>query len=272
MPQLYVVSTPIGNLEDITLRALRVLGEVGLVAAEDTRKTKAMLRHYKIPTPVTSYHDHNEKAKLPLLLGKLEEVDIALVSEAGTPVLNDPGYTLILACIERAIPVVPIPGASSITSALVVSGMSTNSFVFLGFVPRKLGARKELLSELNTEKRTLVFLESPHRLLETLNDINAILPQRHLALCRELTKLHEEVFRGTAAEALAHFQNPRGEFVIVIEGARSEELAPHPDESILLRLEDLTRAGKSAKDAVAEVARALRLPKRHVYQLWHKQP
>jgi len=271
MARLYIVPTPIGNLEDITLRALRVLSEVGLIAAEDTRKTGAMLRHYQITTPITSYHDHNEKVKLSFLLQKLQEIDVALVSEAGTPAINDPGYLLIKACIERGITIIPLPGASSITSALVVSGMTTDSFVFLGYVPRRAGERRWLLSNLATENRTAIFLEAPHRLRDTLKDMSEILPSRQLALCRELTKLHEEVFRGTAAEALAHFQNPRGEFVLVMAGARPEEQVPAHEEAILLKLKDLKMAGKSAKDAVAEVARAYNMPRRQVYRLWHKQ-
>ncbi len=267
MPTLYLVATPIGNLEDITQRALRVLGEVGLIAAEDTRKTLQLLNHFNIKAPLTSYHDHNKIKKLPFLLQKLEGIDIALVSDAGTPGLNDPGYELICACIQRKIPVVPIPGPSAILTALIVSGMSTERFVYLGYLPRKAGARRRMLESLASETRTAVVFEVPHRLREALEDMRAILPERGLALCRELTKIHEEVFRGTAEQALEHFPNPRGEFVIVIEGAKENIEDTRGAEA---RLKALMREGKSARDSVAEVAEAFGMPRREAYRMWQQ--
>ncbi len=215
---LYVVATPIGNLEDVTLRAIRVLREVGLIAAEDTRKTKRLLSAYQIKTPLTSYHEHNKQAKLPYLLKALEEGDVALVSEAGMPGINDPGYDLILAAVEHDVSVVPIPGPSAITTALAVSGLTTEQFVHLGFLPRKKGARRKLLESVAVEPRPIVAFETPHRLSVALKDVSEVLGERRLAICREMTKLHEEIFRGTVSEAIDHFANPRGEFTLIIEG------------------------------------------------------
>ena len=218
MPTLYLVATPIGNLEDVTIRAIRVLSEVSVIAAEDTRKTKRLLAAHQIDTPLTSYHEHNKKAKLPRLLKAFEEGDIALVSEAGMPGINDPGYDLVQAAIQNDIDVVPIPGASAIPTALAVSGLTAEQFVHLGFLPRKTGQRKKLLESVTDEPRSIVAFESPHRLLSTLKDIQEVAGERRLAICREMTKLHEEVFRGTASEAIEHFAKPKGEFTLVIEG------------------------------------------------------
>lgn len=218
MPALYVVGTPIGNLEDISLRALRLLKEVKLIAAEDTRTTRHLLSAYNIKTPLTSYHQYSTKAKLDYLLHFLEAEDLALVSEAGMPGLSDPGYKLIVAAIERGIPVVPIPGPSAVITALVISGLPTDQFVYLGFLPRRARQRQRLFASLVDERRTMVAFESPHRLKETLNDIEEILGNRRIAVSRELTKVHEEVFRGRVSEAREHFAEPRGEFTLVIEG------------------------------------------------------
>lgn len=218
MPILYVIATPIGNLEDISLRALRLLREVKLIAAEDTRKTRHMLNAYSIKTPLTSYHEYSKRAKLDYLLDYLEKEDLALVSEAGMPGLSDPGYELIGAAIERGIPVVPIPGASAVITALVVSGLPTDQFIYVGFLPRRKGQRQHLLGSLVDEPGTIVAFETPHRLRETLDDIEEILGDRRLSICRELTKVHEEIFRGRVSQAKEHFVEPRGEFSLVIEG------------------------------------------------------
>jgi 16S rRNA (cytidine1402-2'-O)-methyltransferase len=218
MPILYVVATPIGNLEDISLRALRVLSEVRLIAAEDTRKTRRLLDAYNIEIPLTSYHEHSKRAKLDHLLGYLEKEDLALVSEAGMPGLSDPGYDLIVAAIERGISVVPVPGPSAVIAALVVSGLPTDQFVYVGFLPRRKGQRQRLLSSISDEPRTVVAFEAPHRLKEALTDIEEILGDRRVSVCRELTKVHEEVFRGRVSQARGHFDEPRGEFSLVIEG------------------------------------------------------
>ena len=218
MPVLYVIATPIGNLEDISLRALRLLQEVKLIAAEDTRTTRRLLNAYNIKTPLTSYHEHSKRAKLDYLLDYLEKEDLALVSEAGMPGLSDPGYGLIVAAIERGIPAVPIPGASAVITALVVSGLPTDQFFYVGFLPRRKGQRQRLLSSIVDEPRTIVAFETPHRLKEALSDIEEILGNRRLSVCRELTKIHEEVFRGRVSQAREHFTEPRGEFSLVIEG------------------------------------------------------
>ena len=218
MPALYVIATPIGNLEDISLRALRLLREVKLIAAEDTRTTRRLLNAYDIKTPLTSYHEHSKRAKLDYLLDYLEKEDLALVSEAGMPGLSDPGYELIVAAIGRGISVVPVPGASAVITALVVSGLPTDQFVYLGFLPRRKGQRQRLLSSIADEPRTIVAFETRHRIREALSDIEEILGDRRLSACRELTKVHEEIFRGRVSQAQEHFAEPRGEFSLIIEG------------------------------------------------------
>jgi 16S rRNA (cytidine1402-2'-O)-methyltransferase len=218
MSILYVVATPIGNMEDISLRALRILREVGLIAAEDTRKTRRLLSAYDIDTPLTSYHEHSKKAKLDHLLRHLETEDLALVSEAGTPGLSDPGYDLVVSAIDRGIFVLPVPGPSAVVAALVVSGLPTDQFVYVGFLPRRKGQRQRLLGSMSDESRTIVAFEAPHRLKEALTDIGEILGDRRVSVCRELTKIHEEIFRGRVSQAREHFAQPIGEFSLVIEG------------------------------------------------------
>jgi 16S rRNA (cytidine1402-2'-O)-methyltransferase len=269
MPALYVVATPVGNLEDITLRAIRILKEVELIAAEDTRKTRKLLSSYGINTPTTSYHEHNKLAKLEYILRFLEHDDIALVSDAGMPGISDPGYELISAVIKHNIPVVPIPGASALISALVVSGLPTDKFVYLGFLPHKAGERRRLLKSRADEKSSLVVFESPHRLGESLQDMRAILGDRKIAVSRELTKIHEEIFRGTLNEAIDHFSVPRGEFTLVVEGT-TEELAPGINAEIEKRLRQLRMSGASAKTAIGKIAEETGLSKRALYQTWLK--
>ncbi len=223
MCTLYVVGTPIGNLGDITLRALNVLREVSLIAAEDTRRTRQLLSAYEIKASLTSYHEHNKRAKLPHILRALQEGDVALVCNAGMPGINDPGYDLIQAALEHDIGVVPVPGPSAITTALSVSGITVEQFVHMGFLPRKKATRKKLLESVANEPCSLVAFETPHRIVSALRDISEVLGERRIAVCRELTKLHEEVFRGTVSEAMEHFVQPRGEFVLVIDGKRREK-------------------------------------------------
>jgi len=218
MSVLYVVATPIGNLEDISLRALRLLQEVKLIAAEDTRSTRHLLSAHNIKTPLTSYHEHSKRAKLDYLLSYLEREDLALVSEAGMPGLSDPGYDLIVAAIERGVSVVPIPGASAVITALAVSGLPTDQFVYVGFLPRRKGQRQRILRSIVEESRTVVAFETPHRLSEALVDIEEILGNRRISVCRELTKVHEEIFRGRVSQAREYFIEPRGEFTLVVEG------------------------------------------------------
>jgi len=274
MPTLYVVATPIGNLEDITLRALRVLREVALIAAEDTRTAHKLLARHDIHTPLTSFFEHSRLQKLDYLLQTLAEQDVALISEAGMPGLSDPGYELIRAAIERGIPVVPIPGPSAITTALAVSGLPSDQFVYLGFLPRRPAERRRLLSAVAAEPRTLVAFEAPHRLLACLADIASILgEQRRLAVCRELTKAFEEVRRETAAEALAHFRTmaPRGEFTLVIEGAtavsQAASLSPGDTAQVRERVASLVAAGLPRREALRQVARETGLPRRDIYRL-----
>ena len=267
MPALYVVATPIGNLEDISLRALRTLGEVKLIAAEDTRKTKRLLDTYNIKTPMTSYHEHNKWTKLEYILNYLEDADVALVSNAGMPGMSDPGYELIVAATNRGISVVPIPGPSVVTTALVVSGLPTDKFIYLGFLPRRSGARRRLLESMANEDGTIVAFESPHRLLAALNDILPVLGDRKIAICRELTKFYEEVFRGTISQAIRHFAEPRGEFTLVIEGKRAGN-KPQLTPDVEQQLRHMRQSGLTAKEMIARVASETGLSRKELYQAW----
>ncbi len=268
MPTLYLVATPIGNLEDITLRALRLLGQVSLIAAEDTRTTRKLLNHYGIKARLTSYHEHNKGAKTPLILDALQRGDVALVSEAGMPAVSDPGYDLVAAAVAAGVPVVPVPGPSAVVAALAVSGLPTRQFTYVGFLPRRRGERRRLLSALAGRTQTIVALESPHRLSATLADLLAVLGDRRIAVCRELTKLHEEVFRGRISEASAHFQEPRGEFTLVVEGDLGNHQPVVPLEEVREELRRLRRQGMAARQAVAQVTQRFGLPRRQVYRLW----
>jgi 16S rRNA (cytidine1402-2'-O)-methyltransferase len=268
---LYLVATPIGNREDITLRALRVLKEVDLIACEDTRHTRRLLDHFGISKPTISYHEHNEQARAAELVERLlAGVKIALVTDAGTPGISDPAYRIVKAAIEGAVPVIPIPGASAVITALIASGLPTDSFKFTGFLPHKKAARRRLLEELKGERATLVFYEAPHRIRETLVDARETLGNREGALARELTKMHEQFIRGTLAvigERVAA-ENPRGEMTLVIAGNRDDNLPKTQDLSIgddverLMRDEGLTRS-----DAIKLAARSRGLTKRQAYQL-----
>ncbi|MDR5709777.1 MAG: 16S rRNA (cytidine(1402)-2'-O)-methyltransferase [Armatimonadota bacterium] len=263
---LYVVATPIGNLEDITLRALRVLREVDLIAAEDTRHTAKLLQHYGIQKSLLSYHEHNERRRTQELLTHLRAGrSVALVSDAGTPGISDPGYKLIRACVEEEIPVVPVPGPSAVLAALATSGLATDRFLFAGFVPRRSSERRRFFEELREERGTLILFESPERILESLRDLQAVMGDRRVAVCRELTKLHEEVFRGRVRDALAHLEAhpPRGEITLVVEGAplHAPE-AGKADEELRRRLE----RGESVRDAAEAVAQAYGISRREAYR------
>lgn len=223
---LYIVSTPIGTLEDITLRALRILKEVSTIAAEDTRHTQKLLARFKIHTPLTSYHDFNKEDKTPILIAKLKEGgSVALVSDAGTPTLSDPGYFLIKQAILSEIPISPIPGPAAAIAALSVSGLPTDRFAFEGFLPRKSGGRAKRLEELRSDPRTLIFYESPHRILPLLEEIHTRFGGRRVAVARELTKVFEEIIRGTTTEAIKKMTGKRirGEITLVVEGNREEK-------------------------------------------------
>ena len=269
MPALYVVATPIGNLEDVTLRALRVLKEVGLIAAEDTRTTRKLLRRYDIRTPLISYYERNRAIRIPSILKRLREIDVALVSEAGTPSIRDPGRELIQAAVGQGIPVVPVPGPSAVTAALAVSGMPSDQFLFLGFLPRRRGERRSLLEAVANEPRTLVAFEAPHRLRASLEDMAATLgAQRPVVICRELTKMFEEVYRGTIAGAAVHFSLPRGEFTLVIGGAGEAKEEAEALQTAATELRQLKSSGATAKEATASVARKYGLPRRRLYAMW----
>jgi 16S rRNA (cytidine1402-2'-O)-methyltransferase len=222
---LYLVATPIGNLEDITLRALRILQEVDLIATEDTRRTRTLLDHYQIDTPLTSLYDHNEVQKAPSLIRRLQEgASIALVSEAGTPLISDPGYRLVQLAIGHEIMVIPIPGPSAVVAALIVAGLPTDRFVFEGFLPKKPGKRRRRLEVLGDEPRTLIFYESPRRVYDLLSEMQALWGDRRVVVVRELTKKFEEILRGRLTEVQAQLlERPRlGEVTLVVEGAASE--------------------------------------------------
>jgi 16S rRNA (cytidine1402-2'-O)-methyltransferase len=265
---LYIVATPIGNLEDITLRAIRILKEVDLIAAEDTRHTRNLLNKYEISTPLTSYHDHNKEEKAPVLVAQLlEKKNIALVSDAGTPGISDPGYFLINLAIDQKIPVVPIPGATAAIAALSISGMPTDSFVFEGFLPSKHGARLKRLLALAKEERTLIFYEAPHKIIKALEEMFEVFGNRRAVVSRELTKIHEETFRGTLSEVLDHVRTGtiKGEFTIIVRGFTREALKQDMDTAEYLKNLMLHR-GLSKKDAITATAEELGLPKKDVYK------
>ncbi len=265
---LYLVATPIGNLEDITLRALRVLSEVGTIAAEDTRHTRKLLSHYQIRTPLLSYHEHNKEARKDRLLQALADGDVALVSDAGTPGLSDPGYELVQAALEADHQVSPIPGASAPIASLVASGLPTDAFVFIGFLPRRAAERRNLLASLAVESRTIIAFEAPHRLIGSLQEMETYFgAQRRMAACRELTKLHEEIRRGTLAEVHAHFQSnkPRGEFTLVVAGKPSDERWLEP--AVRKQLQDYLDQDIKPSDAARRVAAQSGWSRQEVYRL-----
>lgn len=269
MGVLYVVATPIGNLEDITLRALRVLREVQLVAAEDTRTTAKLLARYGIHTPMVSFFEHNELARQDQVLRDLETKDVALVSEAGMPGVSDPGYRLVQAAIAADVPVVVVPGPSAVLAALAVSGLPTDSFVFLGFLPRRRVARQRLLASVEAEPRTIVCFEAPHRLLDALADIQQILGERQIVLASDMTKMFEEVWRGPVSAGWAHYQQtpPRGEFTLVLAGAPARGETRWDEAQVRRGLQELLAGGVSRRDASVQIAKSSHWPKREVYRL-----
>lgn len=273
---LYLVATPIGNLEDITLRALRILKEVALIAAEDTRTARRLLSHFEIATPVTSYFEHNKLEKIENILAALDRGDVAVISEAGMPGLSDPGYELVRAALERGVRVVPVPGPSALTTALVASGLPTDQFVYLGFLPRQKSARRKLLRSVAEEPRTLIAYEAPHRVRDALDDIAETMGDRSISIARELTKLYEEFFRGRVNEAREHFEahEPRGEFTLVIAGKSGGPETPDSDGDstwddarVLAAVRDLLATGLARTEAVKRVAKASGRDRREVYQL-----
>ena len=277
MPTLYIVGTPIGNLEDLTPRAARILAEVSLVAAEDTRVTRRLLSHLGIRPRTTSFHQHNWREKMGGVLAELAEGDVALVTDAGMPGISDPGSELVVAAAEAGFNVEVVPGPSAVTAALALSGFSGDAFLFLGFLPRRKKDRLAALREASMSAVPLVLFEAPHRLRATLADLGTVVGGRQLAVCRELTKLHEEVFRGAAAQALEHFASPRGEVVLVVQGWQAEDSGQPgaggenevaTELNLRQMLSDLKEDGVRAKDAVAAVAESTGLAKNRVYQAW----
>jgi 16S rRNA (cytidine1402-2'-O)-methyltransferase len=266
---LYVVATPIGNLEDITLRAIRILKEVSLIAAEDTRRTKKLLNVHGIRTPLTSLHDHTERSKSPLLIRRMKEgEDVAYVSEAGTPGISDPGYILIHRAITAGVRVVPVPGASAAIAALSVAGLPMDRFVFIGFPPSRSSGRRPFLESLRDETRTMVFYESPRRLVDLVRDMGSILGNRKIVLARELTKMFEEVQRGTVQDILDVLEGRevKGEVTLIVAGREKTEPASSLDDIALQFLELRKEAGISLKDMVRKITASTGLPRKTVYR------
>lgn len=267
MGTLYLVATPIGNLEDLSRRALRVLQSVELIAAEDTRQTGKLLNHFDVHTRMISYHEHNKLTRLDQVLAALEQGQVALVSDAGTPALNDPGYELVRAALQAGHEVSPIPGPCAPLAALVVSGLPTDTFLYLGYLPRKPAERRKLLESVANQPHTLLFLETPHRLISALNDLRLLLGNRQIAIARELTKMHEEIFRGRLDEALLHFQQqpPRGEFTLVIAGF-SPNRENWTEERVDAELDARLMGGEPPAKLAAELASESGWPRRKIYQ------
>jgi len=254
MSILFLVATPIGNLEDLSFRAMRILKEVPLIGAEDTRRSRTLLKHYQIETPLTSYHDHNKESKTQFLLDHLLDNDLALISDAGTPGINDPGYYLLKAVLAAGHQVIPVPGPSAPIAAISASGLPSDQFVYLGYLPRKSQARQKNLEHVKDLPWTLIFLETPHRLLKSLQDIEQVLGDREMAVARELTKLHEEIIRGSASELMEYYsrKEPKGEITLVISGNIREGAWP---ESQLL--EEIQKRLKTSQTSQSSLAKSL---------------
>ena len=266
---LYLVATPIGNLEDISARALRILRESILIAAEDTRHTGKLLAHFEIKTQLTSYFEHNKLNKLDFILEKLTQGDVALVSDAGTPAINDPGYELVQAALAASFDVRPVPGPSAPISALTVSGLPTDSFLYLGYLPHKSSERRGFVGEVSGLPYTLLFLETPHRLIDSLEDLLAMLGNRRICVAREMTKMYEELWRGDINGAIEYFKSkdPRGEFTLVVEGKKKEERTVWAEVQLIEVIKHELQAGKSAKEISAELAEKSGWNKKEVYAL-----
>jgi len=273
MGTLYLVATPIGNLEDMSPRAIRVLREASLIAAEDTRHTGTLLKHFGIETPLTSYFEHNKLSKLDFILDKLSQGDVALVSDAGMPAINDPGYELVKAALASGFDVLPVPGPSAPISALAVSGLPTDSFLYLGYLPHKASERRKSVERISSSLYTLIFFESPYRIVESLEDILSILGDRKICVAREMTKMFEEYWRGTVSGALDYFksQPARGEFTLVIEGKRKEESDRWTEKQIRAAIKRESQSNKSAKEISAELAEQSGWTKRDIYRLINQE-
>jgi len=268
--RLFIVGTPIGNLEDITLRAIRTLKEADVIACEDTRRTQKLLNHYDVRTPTVSYHDHNEMTRAPELIIKIEQgLDIALVTDAGMPVASDPGYRLVHLAIRHNVPIIPVPGASAFVAALAASGLPVDKFRFLGFLPRKRAARRKALEEIKRSTKTLVFYEAPHRVIEMLEDVRTELGDRPVVVAREVTKIHEEFLRGPVSEVLGKLGTKRvkGEITVLVGGPEAEEKRPAPVRSIKKELERLMAERRlNARGALKVVARSRGISRSEAYR------
>lgn len=264
---LYLIATPIGNLEDITFRAIRLLGNVSLIAAEDTRRTAKLLNRYKIVTPTISLHEHNEKQRTPSLIKRLEAgQSIALVTDAGTPLLSDPGLHLVRTAVERGLPIDPVPGASAILAALAVSGLVKNQFTFLGFPPNRSSARKKWLRTLTSETRPLIIFEAPHRLLGSLQDMAEVLGNRQVTVCREMTKAHQELVNGPILSVIEQLGRPRGEFTIVIAPS-TEPMPAVKNQNVLDYFGQIAYSRSSKREAIKEVAKKYGLKPGAIYKI-----
>jgi 16S rRNA (cytidine1402-2'-O)-methyltransferase len=265
---LYLVATPIGNLEDLSPRALRILREASLIAAEDTRVTRKLLTHFDLHTPLTSYFEHNKVTKLEAILATLAKGDVALVSDAGTPAINDPGYELVRAALQAGYSVCPIPGPSAPLAALVASGLPTDAFLYLGYLPRRSSDRRENLEQIATLPYTLIWLESPHRLLAGLADLESSLGDRQMAVARELTKVHEQIWRGTISAARAYFtvNEPRGEFTLVVAGRKKDEKLKWTEDKVLIAIKSGLKHGESPSTLAKRLAEESGWDRRDIYK------
>ena len=271
-PSLYLVATPIGNLEEITFRAINILNEVDYIGAEDTRNTIKLLNHYNIKTKLISHHEHNLSQSIPKLINLLlEGNDIALVSDAGYPAISDPGYELVKAAIENNINVIPVSGANACLDALVVSGIAPQPFLFYGFLDHQDKKKRKELEKLKNYRETIVFYESPHRISKTLKLMQDILGDRHIALCREITKKHEEIIRGKISEIISITAELKGEMVIVVSGNNDNDEVNLSPEILITEVDNYVNKGMSVKDAIKEVSKLRKVNKNELYALYHSQ-
>jgi 16S rRNA (cytidine1402-2'-O)-methyltransferase len=272
MGTLYIVATPIGNLEDMSPRAIRILKEASLIAAEDTRHTGKLLKHFEIETPLTSYFEHNKLNKLDSILDKLSNGDVALVSDAGTPAINDPGYELVKAALASGFDVRPVPGPSAPISALAVSGLPTDSFLYLGYLPHRSSERRKSVGQIASLPCTLIFLESPHRIVESLEDLLSVFGDRRVCVAREMTKMFEEYWRGNISGAVEYFKSKkiRGEFTLVVEGKKKEERRKWAEDELRAVIEKGLRSEKPAKEISAELAEQSGWSKKEIYAILNR--
>lgn len=264
---LYLVATPIGNLEDITFRAIKTLKEVDLIAAEDTRQTLKLLNHYEISKPLISYHRHNEEVKKDIIINKIKEgQDIAIVTDAGTPGISDPGEEVVKEAIENDIKVIPIPGACAMINAIIASGLSTKEFSFYAFLPLNKKLRKEKLEEIKEERKTIIIYEAPHRIIETLKEMQNTLGDRNIVVAKELTKIHENFYRGRISAVLCEIGEPKGEYIILIEGNKEDKQNNLNSLSLEEHYKYYENKGMEKKEIIKSIAKDRKVPKNEIYQ------